>query len=205
MKDSIEVKLNVGITAYERGKVVHRYEGHNIWLDLGRIYLMQVISAASFGPDVPYRTDLVKYIGLGIGGTKQYALGVANAAPLSSSYPGTNVYTDADPTLTRLERPVRVSGSITSPPYSDPSDIWLGQIQAPPTFGVTPEVTYRRVFTQTEISYGPYLQVPLSEVALFTSLITPDVYNNAPIAYETFPTIMKTSAMDLEIVWTLHF
>ena len=124
IKETVKVRNNLRITARERGKIAARREGHNIWLDLGREYLASLIALASYSPDTPERNDRVKYMGFGIGGTRQVAPGVANTAPLVVAYPGTNAQTDTDPLVTTLERPVRVSGSTTSPssPYN-PADV----------------------------------------------------------------------------------
>lgn len=205
MIDTIDVKANVWIKARERGKIMQRYEGHNIWLGIGRVYLMQLISYNSFDPDTPFRNDRIKYIGLGIGGSKQNAPAVANNAPVVTAYPGTNNYTDHDPSIVQLERPVRISGGTGGPPYISPSDVWVGRVQAPPTFGADPEVTFRRVFTQSELTYNPFQVIPLSEVGLFTSAANPAYSNNVPVAYDTFPTINKTAQLDLEVVWTIRF
>ena len=203
-RETIEVKNNLVLTARERGKIVARREGHNIWLNLGREYLAQLLSYSSFSPVTPTRNDRIRYMGLGIGGTRQLALGVANAAPLAAAYPGTNTQTDTDPSVTVLERPVRVSGSNETPPYPA-NDVWLGQIQAPPQMRTPTEVTFSRLFSDMEISYSPYLTVPLSEVMLFSGAADPNRYNNPGIAYDTFDTISKTSSFDLEISWTVRF
>lgn len=202
--DLIEVKSNLVIRVRERGKLVKTHKGHNIWLNLGREYLAQLIFYTSFSPPTPYRNDRIQYMGLGIGGTAQTSLTVANSAPLVPAYAGSNLQTDTDPTVTALERPVRVSGTSTSPPYN-PSDVWLGQVQAPPTQPTTTQVTFSRLFATTDISYTPYLAVPLSEVMLFTSAANPNVYNNVGVAYDTFATITKTNAFSLEIDWTIRF
>lgn len=209
VKDDIEVRSNLFLTARERGKIVARREGHNIWLNLGREYLAQLIAYASFTPLTPERNDRVRYMGLGIGGSRQIAPGVANASPLGGAsppndYAGTNSQTDEDPTVTRLERPVRVSGSNT--PYPGlAGDAWLGQVQAPATHPTATQVTFIRLFTQLDVSYGTYLSVPLSEVMLFTSAANPNVYNNTGIAYDTFDTLSKTLAFELEVAWTVRF
>lgn len=206
-QETVEVKNNLKITARERGKLVERREGHNIWVDLGREYLASLIALVSYGPDTPERNDRIKYIGLGIGGTRQVAPGVANVAPMSVAYPGTNLQTDLDPSVTTLERPVRVSGTTTSPsgPYN-PADVWLGTIQAPPIHNTATQVTFRRLFTQTEVSYSTFTTVPLSEVMLFTSAATPIGQPfNTGVAYDTFDTISKTGALELEVEWTVRF
>lgn len=205
--ETVEVQSNLRIIVRERGKIVQRREGHNIWLDVGREYLAQLIALSAIGPDVPERNDRIKYIGFGIGGTRQTSPAVANTPPMSVAYPGTNMQTDLDPTITRLERPVRVSGSTTAPsdPYS-PLDLWLGTIQAPVVHTTAHEVTFRRVFTQTEISYSTFLTVPLSEVGLFTSAANPigQPYNR-PVAYDTFDVLSKTGAVSTELEWTVRF
>lgn len=207
--EEIEVKNNLSLIMRERGKVVQRRDGHNIWLNLGREYLAQLISYTSYTPLTPERNDRIRYMGLGIGGTRQLAPATANSPPLGGAnpqndYAGTNSQTDTDPTVTLLERPVRLVGSST--PYPGlVGDTWLGQIQAPTVHGTATEVTFIRLFTQTEISYSPYLTVPLSEVMLFTGAANPNVFNNTGVAYDTFDTLSKTNAFELEISWTVHF
>jgi hypothetical protein len=202
--DVIEVRQNLFITARERGKIVARREGHNIWLDLGREYLSQLISYALFSPLTTERDDRVRYMGFGIGGTRQIAPGVANASPIVPAYVGDNFQTDTDPTVTYLERPVRVSGGDTTYPGLA-GDVWLGQIQAPATHDTATSVTYKRLFTAAEVSYAPFLSVPLSEIALFTSAADPSIWRNSPIAYDTFDTISKTLAVEIEVDWSLRF
>jgi hypothetical protein len=207
---TVEVKNNLSLVMRERGKITARREGHNIWLNLGREYLAQLMSYNSFtgvfptAVGVPARNDRIQFMGLGIGGTRQIAPAVAAAAPLSTAYPGANSQTDTDPTVTRLERPVRISGSSGSYPGLA-SDVWCGQVQAPPTYSPTTSVTYKRLFTQVELSYSPFLTVPLSEIMLFTSAANPLVYNNTGVAYDTFDTLSKTDAFELEVAWTVRF
>jgi hypothetical protein len=55
------------------------------------------------------------------------------------------------------------------------------------------------------VSYTPFLTVPLSEIGLFTNAANPNIYNNGPVAYDTFDTISKTSAFNLEVDWTVRF
>ena len=209
IEEDLEVKSNLSIVARERGKIVARRDGHNIWLNLGREYLAQLIAYTSFTPLTPERNDRVRYMGLGIGGTRQIAPSVANAPPIGggvppNDYAGTNSQTDADPTVTRLERPVRVSGSTTAYP-GQVGDVWLGQVQAPALHPTATQVTFSRLFTQTEVSYNTYLTIPLSEIMLFTSAASPGVYNNTGIAYDTFDTLSKTPAFELEVAWTVRF
>jgi hypothetical protein len=106
--------------------------------------------------------------------------------------------------VTQLERPVRISGS--ADPYpGQASDVWLAQIQAPSTHPVATQTTFSRVFTSLQVSYGPFLSVPLSEIGLFTSNANPNIYNNTMVAYDTFDTLSKTAAFELEVNWTIRF
>lgn len=203
--ETIEVRTNLRLTMRERGKLKARRKGHNIFLDLGREWLTKLVAYESFSPLTPFADHRIRYMGLGIGGVRQIAPGTANTAPLSAAYPGSNAQIDTDPTVTRLERPVRIAGSATDYPAYLSTDLWLGQVQAPAVFPSSREVTFTRLFTETEISYTPYLTVPLSEVILCTNAASPNVYNNTGVAYDVFDTLSKTVAFELEIVWTLQF
>lgn len=205
LKDGIQVKSNLILTVRERGKRVQIVKGHNIWLNLGREYLASLICYSSFTPLTPERDDRIQYMGLGIGGTQQLSLTTANSAPITPPYAGTNSQTDTDPTVIGLERPVRISGASDSYPYPDPSNIWLGQVQAPVVHTTATQSVFRRLFSTSDVSYAPFLSVPLSEIALFTAAASPGVYNNNAIAYDTFDTISKTSAFSLEVDWTIRF
>jgi hypothetical protein len=200
----IEVKQNLIITARERGKIVARREGHNIWLNTGREFLAQLISLQSFSPDVPVRTDRIKYMGVGIGGTAQKQLTEANSSPISPPYSGSNVQDDITPTVTTLERPVRISGGSSAYPGTA-GDVWVGTVQAPADTSASTSVTFRRVFTTDEVSYGSFSSVPLSEIGLFTSLAVPNNYLNTAVAYDTFDTISKTAGINIEAVWSIRF
>lgn len=204
--DEIEVKQNLHIIARERGKIVTRRDGHNIWLNLGREWIARLISYSFIGlpADIAEEDNRVKYMGFGIGGTQQLAPGTANAPPISPPYVGTNAQTDVNPTLLTLERPVRVSGSSAAYPGLA-GDAWLGLVQAPAAHVLPTETTFSRVFTLSEISYPPFLSVPLSEIGLFIASADPENYQNTMIAYDTFDTLSKTTSFELEVQWTIKF
>lgn len=214
INEDIEVKHNLKIIARERGKIVQRSETHNIFLDIGREWLTRLISYESYSPDVFQRDDRIRYIGFGIGGRRQVAPIIADASPIggpgdpyeanSAAGIGKNSQTDIDRTVTRLERPVRVSGGSANYPGVG-GDIWIGQIQAPVEHLTGTSATFRRVFTRDEISYTPFVSVPLAEVMLFTSSANPSFYLNTGVAYDTFETISKTLAINLEVEWTFNF
>lgn len=199
--ETIPVRQNLIITARERGKIVARREGHNIWLNLGEEWLAMLIGYFSLSPDTPETDYRIKYMGLGIGGNRQLAPGTANSGYLLTDYGGSNNQTDTDPTVTELERPVRVSGGSGAPAAGD---AWVVTVQAPPDHPIASQTVFKRVFTQQEVSYYPYLTVPLSEIGLFTSAADPVYYKNNPVAYDTFDTISKTVAVELEVEWTIR-
>lgn len=202
----IEVKTNLSIVARERGKIVARRDGHNIWLNVGKEWLAKLICYSLFGPLTTEEDNRIRYMGLGIGGNRQLALGTANSAPLIGPYPGSNAQTDSDGTVTNLERPVRVSGGSTTYP-GVVSDLWLAQVQAPATHPIVSQTTFSRVFTSTDVSYNPFLSVPLSEIGLFHNGADPNAYQNPGemVAYDTFDTLSKTAAFELEVNWTIRF
>lgn len=207
--DDIEVRSNLELTLRQRGKITARRRGHNIWLNLGREYLAQLIAYTDTGTLATERDDRIRYMGVGIGGTRQLMPSVANDSPLGgatppNAYAGTNIQTDIDPTVTRLERPVRISGSTDAYPGLA-GDIWLGTVQAPALHEVSTQVTFKRVFTQLEVSYDIFQTVPLSEIMLFTNAANPEIYNNTGVAYDTFDAISKTDAFELEAVWSIRF
>jgi len=204
IRDDIEVKSNILLLARERGKIVQRREGHNIWVSLGSEYLAERISLQSYSPDVPYNPHHVKYMGLGIGGSAQKALSTANNLPISPPYTGTNDQVDTDLTVTTLERPIRISGSETAYP-GVAGDDWVGLIGSADPNSVPTQTTFRRTFTQLEINYGSFVSVPLSEIGLFLSSADPENYQNLLVAYHTFDTLMKTAAFSLEVIWTIRF
>jgi hypothetical protein len=200
-------EYNLTIEALEGDRVVDRREVHNIFLAAGRTWLKNLVHYTSFSPLTPAEDRRIRYMGVGIGGTAQNALGVVNSSPLSDAYPGTNLQTDTDTEVLALERPVRISGGATAYPGSG-SDVWLAQVGAPPDTSDAYSVVFSCLLTPPQVAYGSFLVVPVSEVGLF--LHSPsagyvNVYNNQPIAYDTFPSISLTQAMSgLRFKWALH-
>lgn len=204
----VQVHSNLFLTLRERGKIVGRREGHNIFLDYGREWLSGLIAYQSFSPDVVEDDRRIRYMGLGIGGVRQFAPEFANTPPLTDYGPGATSgtggfsQTDTDPALTTLERPVRISGH--TGPGTQPGDRWLGQVQAPPEHPTPTSTTFYRLFTWEEISYAPYLTVPVSEIGLFLSDADPNFPLNNIVAYDTFDTLGKNTSFELEVSWTLR-
>jgi hypothetical protein len=221
-QETIPVRSNLKITARENGKIKEIREGHNIWVNLGREWLAKLIGYASYslGAGVPVIDHRVRYMGLGIGGNRQVALGLANASPVGGGvapnhYAGTNLQTDTSPAVTVLERPVRISWSGVTPtasPYDPAGDIWLGQV-APVTFPVATTAKFSRLFTGTEINglTSYYNAVPLSEIGLFHNGASVSIPSstanptNTYVAYDTFDTLVKTVAIELQFDWEIRF
>ena len=65
---TIQVESNLRLALLDGNTVVDERIGHNIFLNLGREWLAQLIAYQSFSPLIPYRDDRVKYMGVGIGG-----------------------------------------------------------------------------------------------------------------------------------------
>lgn len=204
LADSIELRSNYSLVFRERGKIVKRHESKNIVTNLGRQFMARVITASAFAGAGFTRTsnEIIRYIGFGVGGDRQNSP-VAAAAPISTDYAGTNVQTDSDLTVVGLERPVRVN--------ADP--LWMTELATPGTFGDPPDpvsTTFTAAFTETDLSYGAYTSVPLSEIGLFKSGADPAEANGAIggghlVAYDTFSTIHKTGLWSCTVRWQFRF
>ncbi len=177
----------VELVVRERGKLVERVRGTNIWLNFGRTWLRNL---ACWDSGEQRR---IMYMGFGIGGSRQSMQTMASQPPLSTDYPGGYDYTDIDGTHLRLERPVRPAGGT-----------YLRAL-TPPTFPSPHSVKFSAVFTEGDFNYGSYLAMPLSEIGLFLQGSNPAVVSNSPVAYDTFNTIQKTSMVTLEVNWVVSF
>jgi hypothetical protein len=209
--EDIDIRINLEIDLFERGKRKRHHRSHNIVVNTGRQFLAEVITASSFGPGTFVRTQdqVVRYIGFGIGGTRQSSSDAA-LPPYSLAYPagyaGTNTQTDTDVTVARLERPVRVSSG---------PDVWMNQIAAPGTFPSATSTRFIAVFSQTDMSFGSFPSVPLSEIGLYKGSADPSLPNGGAgaypgpgahmIAYDTFDPIHKTGVFSIEVRWEWRF
>ena len=235
-RDLIDVKVNVRIEARDdRGKRVKSMcrQGHNIWTNLGRQYLAEVVSPTSGGAhynDSPVR--VIRYMAAGIGGDSQMSNVDLTFPTLAAHYPGQNIFDDTSLLIQTLERPVKITGAAGD---GLAPGVWLGAVVAPPTFGPPPDpgpppvvypitkVEFSHLFGYTDINLGgAYPSVPLSEMALVLSNETPDLlseevydYLDTPaciastrqklVAYNTFDPISKTMSVALEVFWELQF
>lgn len=190
----MQLKNNIRLTLRERGKIKHRWEGQNIWLDAGREWLAELISYSAYSPLTPVENRRVGYVGFGIGGFRQTNLLVANNPPFSVDYPGTNIQTDMDPGVNALERPVCVTAGV-----------YLAELPPPDISSTYYYAKYTLSLGLSDVSFGSYLTVPLSEVALFHSGADPFEPDNQPLSYEAFESLPKTQAMTLDVDWSVRF
>ena len=233
--DQIQVKSNMFITAYERGKKVPSMcrESHNIWVDLGREFLPRVISPAGISPSLvvsgPVDPSWVQYFAFGIGGNKQTIDIPSFYQTLDQAYPGGKTYDKATHGTLYLERPVMVTGTADNPPDHTSVGLWGKQLDLiPPIFptqlsGVSSVVEFQVTLLYTDLHLdGAYPAIPISEVGMVLSSQTMSQptgavydYGASPyigvtsrqriVAYNNFAPITKTSTISLQFNWQLMF
>ncbi len=210
--DVIDLSWNIEIVAKRSNgqRVLWHQRTHNIVVNTGRQFFCEALTASAWAGAGFTRTDdsVVRYMGFGIGGAMQTNPSAA-APPYSSDYDyatvGThNTQLDTDVTVAKLERPVQVSAGV-----------WLKEVTAPGTFPNAYSVAYVGSFTPTDISYGGYSVVPLSEIGLYKSSADPLLANGSAgaypggtghlIAYDTFTPFPKSGIFGFEVTWTLVF
>lgn len=202
---TIEASTNIEIDVRERGKLVRRERSHNIVTNIGRQFLAEVIVSSVVAPTITREQDtVVRYIGFGIGGSRQTSISADNP-PYSADYPGSNTQLDTNLVITGIQRPVKVNATPQ----------WMTEIAAPCTFPTTTSVRFSAIFATTDINYGGYASVPLSEIGLYSSAADPSLPNGAAgtypgaggliLAYDNFNTIHKTGVFSLEVRWEFRF
>lgn len=201
------------------GQTVARRHSHNIFINYGRDWIAHLIGLASV--DTPFRSDRVKYVGVGIGGAQQTFASADIRDPAKHNHPGfPDVWptgagsgdpgqTHTDPAVTGLEWPVLVD---------------VGEyykiISQDHTFPSTGVIRFTTVFGEAELSYGGVTNVPISEIGLFTQRIDSDLggqttppvvwsgqsyVEKAMVAYNQFPSLPKTTGFVLQVDWELRF
>lgn len=179
----VETKNWVTLVLRERGKIVGRREGKNVWTNTGREYSAMRQSYASAG--TPFRYDHVAYVGVGTG-TQFEAPGVISlvtphefitgmflaALDIPPTFPLTPSRTTVRYRRTFLEREITtLAGSRV-----DISELGLFTDGSAPTY------------------------VPGTRNTSFGAAI-----DQAPVAYKTFEPIGKTDTMQLEVDWEIRF
>lgn len=211
------MKNNVFIKARRRGKLVYNWEGHNTWTDVGREYLSDLLTFASYGPDTPLTSVRIKHMQFGIGGVQQ---GVIPGA-VSTAYPAGfdpnattgNEYDHTypvDPPISTLERPVRLSGG-TNPYNTAPgTDVWLTSPAMPKFFVGFPapgSVSFKYFIRgmDGDIAYSTLTQVPIAEAGLVLSSGNINAAYNQVVAYVDFEPLQITDDIESEVTWVVGF
>lgn len=205
--DRIHGSWNVEVISIdENGKEELLQRTHNIVVNNGRQFIVENAAASALADGSFTRTQdtVVRYMGLGIGGTRQLASEAASS-PLSDAYPdgygGSNAQTDIDPVVGRLERPVMATDSL-----------WLKEVTAPATFPTATSVTWQCLFAAADINISPYTMIPISEIALYKSSADPALPNGGAgsypgptghvVAYDNFFPLYKTGLFSILVKWT---
>jgi len=95
LKQTIPIVANVRVRTLHKGRVVDQHKGHNIFLNVGRDWLIQQISLGAYpiaaGDPIPPPTfdRRIAFMGLGCGGREQSAPAdqawvIANVDPLAT-------------------------------------------------------------------------------------------------------------------------
>jgi hypothetical protein len=220
MRSDFDPKINVSILIYEKDadgtKLVGRRDTHNVMTNRGKEWLMQRLGGSNYGvsPPTPHRTDVIKYVGFGVGGALQ-----SNAAFLHSQL--------EIPTVVAIQDPIAYSVVAgTNKRYLKTVNAQvLGDVDDFPAFN-------RTVFTldvlETEISFPGSRSlasnvlvdtlVPVSEAGLYLSSAVPTYDPGAPlgagnvdprsdnfmVCYNIFEPIPVTPNTLLRILWEIR-
>lgn len=160
------------------------------------------------------------YIGLGVGGNQ-------NSGPIPADvhgdYPGGNIQSDADPTVTGMERPVRIRTNVGVAPVRWLQPVLVSLPLATPYNYVQYTATFSALFDINEghlapPAGAPYPVVPISEAGLYQWTDNPDhmktsyalvtdlpFVSGQALAYETFPPLFKTISVAIIAKWQLIF
>jgi len=208
--EDVNIRLNLDLLFLDKeGRVLDTRSSHNIITNAGRQFMAECISAQAFAGAnfTRHQDDIVRYIGFGIGGTRQNdADALDGSSALSLAYPGTNLQTDVDVAVSALERPI---------PVTEGPDVWMKEITTPGTFPTATSTRFSAIFSQTDLSGGSFPSVPISEIALFKGAADPSLPNGTAgaypgvggqvIAYDTFNAVAKTGVFAIEVRWTWRF
>lgn len=218
--DRISPDCNVRLTLIhnETQQIEKVVETHNIWTNLGREYLANRISPVSGFAPIPGSSPtelraeddaVIRFMGIGIGGSLQN-VDIATLYPqLDAAYPGTNIQVDTGASglaVTQLERPCLVDDRT--------GNEWLVDVGTPVVHTLATSTTFTRTFTTYDVNLGgTYPVVPVSEIGLYVSSENPnaDPYASGGanrqtlIAYNTFVSLSMTTAFSLQVDWEIRF
>jgi len=183
-ENDINIQGRFSVFCRERGKIVpgtHR-EGFNIWSLSGREYDAQLKSYQSYGPDIPFRNDRIRYIGFGSGTQPEVS------------------------TVSRLVTPIAWNvgnqflaevGIPTFPLAPTRTTVRYTKIYGLTELSVSGTVTLQEAGLFTD--GGPPTFAPGTR-----DLTLANATGQAPMAYKTFEPLKKTQNFELEARWDLR-
>jgi hypothetical protein len=187
LKHNPLIEGKVRLEMRERGKLVTRREGSNIWTLTGREYLAELIALQSRNPRTLFRSDRVAYIGMGSGVQAE----VSNITSLVDPV----VYKTGE-YLASLAAPATFpsSGTTTSNTATRfVREFSTGEL----SLGYNVVITEAGLFTDGD---------PDND---WDTASTPTDFSaaagRAPVAYKSFEPVTKTTQFTLRIVWDVRF
>lgn len=187
IKHNPAIEGRVQIETRERGKLVERRDGSNIWTLTGREYLSELIALQASSPRTVFRNDRVAYIGLGSGAQAE----VANITSLVDPVP----YLASEflaPLVTPAEFPT--SGTTTTnTAVRFIREFGTGEV----SLGFNVVLTEAGLFTDGDPENN------------WDTTSTPTDFlsasGRAPVAYKSFEPVTKTTQFSLRVVWDVRF
>jgi len=177
----------------ERGKLVTRREGFNIWTLSGREYLSEIIALEATSPRTLFRSDRVAYLGIGSGAQAK----VSNITSLVDPV----VYKTGE-FLAALAAPATFPSSGTTTTSTSTRfirEFSTGEL----SLGYNVVITEAGLFTDGDPD-NDWLHVDAEgDDACPTDFST--AAGRAPVAYKTFEPITKTTQFTLRVVWDVRF
>lgn len=186
-KPVVEVKGWVTAVLRERGKIVKRVEGHNIWTNTGREYLALLMSYQL--ANTPYREDRVAYIGLGTGAQSEDASVLGLVTPIAYTAGTFLADLDVPPTfpLTPTRTTVKYHRTFLE------NEVTL-------TPGSRVDISEMGLFTDGDPTAVPAYDPGTRSTALA------DAADQGPVAYKAFTEVLpKTDATQFEVSWEIRF
>lgn len=185
-KSVVEVEGWVTAILRERGKLVSRRSGKNIWTNTGREFLAMLMSIET--GSTAFRSDRIAYIGAGTGAAIEEP-GILNLVTPIAYAPG------------QFLAPVDVPATFPLTPSR--TTVRFHRIFAENELTTSPgtqvDVTELGLFTN-----GSPTSVPIYSPGTRDTGIA-NAGTQAPCAYKTFDPIGKTDSLELEISWEVRF
>lgn len=186
-KPVVEVRGWVTAVLRERGKIVKKVSGHNIWTNTGREYLAMLMSIKTAGsPGTPYRSDRVAYIAVGTGAQVEDANVTGLVTPVVYTAGSYWAALDAPPTfpLTPTRTTVKYHRTFLE------TEITLG-------IGDRVDISEMGLITNGDPGANP---------AYDPGTTNTTVSSYAPLAYKAFAEVLpKTDATQFEVNWEIRF